>query len=115
MRFRTIMSLATLFLVCFTVAVWTEPLPAKASKASAASENQSVSGKISSIGDASFEVAVSKENQKPQTVQFLVDDQTRVEGKLKVGAQAQVEYRSDGGTNIAVHVVVTPSSGMRSY
>lgn len=45
-------------------------------------------------------------------MQFLVDDKTRMEGKLAIGAQAMVEYRSDGGQNIAVHVVVTPSSGV---
>jgi len=49
------------------------------------------------------------------TVQFLVDDKTKVEGKLAVGAQATVEYRSNGDKKIAVHVIVTPTSGMSSY
>ena len=43
-------------------------------------------------------------------MEFLVDDKTKVEGKLTVGAQAMVEYRSDSGKNVAVHVVVTPAS-----
>jgi hypothetical protein len=49
------------------------------------------------------------------TVQFLVDDKTTVEGKLSVGARATVEYRSSEGKNIAVHVIVTPASGMSLY
>ena len=110
MRFRTALSLATFFLACFTVAVWSQPLLSKTPPAYNASENQSVSGKISAVGDASFAVDVEK-NQKVNTVQFLVDQNTKFEGRLSVGAQASVEYRSDGGNNIATHVVVEPSSG----
>lgn len=109
MRFRTILSMATLFLTFFTIAVFAQS--SQAYPTSTAAENQSVSGKISAIGDAAFTVAVAKDNQPAQNLKFLVDDQTRMEGRLKVGAQATVEYRSDGGMNIAVHVVVTPSSG----
>ena len=117
MKLRAILSLATLFLTCFTIAVFAQPASpnAGASSAGRATENQSVSGKIASVGDAAFELSVAKENQKAQTVQFLVDDQTKVEGKLSVGAQAMVEYRSDSGNNIAVRVVVTPSSGVQQY
>jgi hypothetical protein len=116
MRFRTILGLATLFLACFTLAVWSEPLTARPLGARPAAENQSVSGKISSVGDASFDVAIaSKDSQTPQNVEFFVDDQTRFEGKLSVGARVQVEYRSDSGRNIAVHVVVTPAAGISSY
>jgi hypothetical protein len=48
-------------------------------------------------------------------VEFLMDNKTKVEGKLTIGAQALVEYRSDSGRNIAVHVVVTPASGIGSH
>jgi hypothetical protein len=117
MRFRTILSLATLFLTLFTIAVWRDPLSAQPARGAAASavENQSLSGKISSVGDASFALDVVKEKRPQQTVQFLVDDKTRVEGKLAIGAHATVEYRSDSGNNIAVHVVVTPTSGISPY
>lgn len=102
MRFRTALSLATLFLFCFTVAAWSSPRSSV--------DNQSISGKISSVGDASFALDVLK-NQNLSKVEFLVDGNTKVEGKLAIGAQASVEYRSDSGKNIAVHVVVTPASG----
>jgi hypothetical protein len=117
MRLRAILTLATIFMTCFTIAVYSEPLAS--SKAGAAPgrhpENQSVSGQISSVGDAAFSLSTKKENAGQQTVEFLVDDKTRVEGKLTIGAQAMVEYRSDGGRNIAVHVVVTPASGVGPY
>ena len=113
MRFRAVLCLTTLFLVCFTVAAWSSPVPDRLvpSDPQPLPDNQSLSGKISSVGDAQFSLEVLKDKDV-NSVEFLVDDKTKVEGKLAVGAQATVEYRSDGGKNIAVRVVVTPSSGM---
>lgn len=104
MRFRTVVSLAAMFALCFAVAVWSTPL-SRQTKASGPPESQTVSGKISSIGDASFSVDVKKD-QNTSTIQFLVDGKTVVEGKLAVGEPALVEYQSEDGRNIARHVVV---------
>jgi len=104
MRFRTSMFLITLFVACCTIAAWSTPLTA---------DTQSLSGKIATIGDAEFSVQVMKD-QDVKTVQFLVDDKTKVEGQLAVGAQATVEYRSNADKNIAVHVIVTSASGISS-
>lgn len=105
MRYRTSMFLITFFVTCCTIAAWSTPLTG---------DTQSLSGKITTIGDAEFSVRVTKDRDV-KTVQFLVDDKTRVEGKLGVGAQATVEYRSSADKNIAVHVIVTPTSGVSSY
>lgn len=115
MRFRASLCLATLFMVCFTVAAWSTPYPDRlVASLLPTPDNESVSGKISSVGDASFAVEVMK-NQKPSTVQFQIDGNTNVEGKLMVGAQVTVEYRSDEGRNLAVRVIVIPVSGMNWY
>jgi hypothetical protein len=115
MRFRTALSLASVFLFCFAVAAWTSPLPAPVASLNAAPDAQSVAGKISSVGDAAFTLDVAK-SQGPDatsnTLQFLIDGNTKVEGKLSVGAQATVEYRNDSGKYIATRVVVTPASGL---
>jgi hypothetical protein len=117
MRFRAILLLSTLFMTCFTLAVFAEPLSPMGGATSTGRlpENQSVSGQIASVGDAAFAINIAKGQQAAHTVEFLVDDQTKVEGQLTIGAQALVEYRSDSGRNIAVRVVVTPASGIRSY
>ena len=39
---------------------------------------------------------------------FTIDKNTTVDGKLKVGSSADVTYRQDNGTNIAISVHVTP-------
>jgi hypothetical protein len=117
MRFRAILTLATLFMTCFTLAVFAEPFDPMggAARTDSLPENQSVSGQIASVSDAAFTINIAKDKQGPQTVEFLVDDKTKVEGKLTIGARALVEYRSDSGRNIAVHVVVTPASGIGPY
>jgi hypothetical protein len=117
MRFRAIVALATLFMTCFTLAVFAEPLHRMggAARSDRLPENQSVSGQIASVGDAAFAIHIKKDKQAPQTVEFLLDDKTKVEGQLTIGAEALVEYRSDSGRNIAVHVVVTPASGLDLY
>ncbi|PYU73877.1 MAG: hypothetical protein DMG49_05530 [Acidobacteria bacterium] len=116
MRFRTSLCLATLFVVCFTIAAWSQPLPAQLAgdNLEPTPDNQSLSGQIASVGDAEFSVQVKKDKDV-NTVQFLVDGQTKVEGKLAVGAEVTVEYRSQEGRNIAVRVIVTPASGMNLY
>jgi hypothetical protein len=115
MRFRTALSLATLFVVCFTVASWATPVPDQLipTRSAPAPDNPSQSGKIASIGDAAFSLEVIA-GQERKTIEFLVDDDTKVEGKLKVGSQATVEYRSADGRNIAIHVVVTPAAGFKA-
>ena len=96
MRIRTILTLATLFLTCFTVAVWSRPLTSlPASRPyDPATRKGSVSGRISSIGDASFSVDV-KNSQDLVTIRFLIDDATKIDGKLEVGSVAKVDYRAE--------------------
>lgn len=114
MRFRTILTLATLFLTCFAVAVWSMPLislPA-GSPFDAATQKGNVSGTVSAIRGASFSVDVKK-SEDVVTLKFLIDDATKIDGKLAVGSVVTVDYRNDGADNIAVRVVV--KSTARAY
>lgn len=77
-------------------------------------ETQSASGKIASVGDAQFTMSIGKDQDR-KDLQFVIDENTKVDGELSVGAQATVDFKLDGGKNIATHVIVTPSSGLRSY
>ncbi len=109
MRFRTALSLATLFLVCFTIASWsTAAEPLEPTRLTAPPDNASQSGKISSIGDAAFTLEFIQ-GQDRKTMAFQIDGDTKFEGKLEVGSKATVEYHSKDGINMAVHVVVTPA------
>ena len=115
MRFRTALGLASLFVVCFTVASWATPVPDRLipARLAPAPDNPSQSGKIASIGDAAFSLEITR-GQEQKTMEFLVDGDTKVEGRLQVGSQATVEYRSTEGKNIAVRIVVAPASSFRA-
>jgi len=85
-----------------------------------ATQQQSVSGKITSVEKNSFTLTVgqsqtSSEKQNlsqdpatPKTMKFQIDKNTAIEGSLKVGASADVTYRQEKGANIAISVHVTP-------
>jgi len=62
MRFRTWLCRATLFLVCFTIAAWSAPLPAQpaADSRQPALDNQALPGQIASVGGAEFSVPVKR-------------------------------------------------------
>jgi len=119
MRFRLILTLVSLFIItvfvaCLSVAKSSDALATQPASSlfKDATEKASVQGKISGIGDASFSVDVKK-SQDVVTLQFLIDDATKVEGRLEVGSLATVDYRTDAGNNIATHVVVQPSNSSR--
>ena len=79
---------------------------------------QSVRGKIAEVQKASFTLSIGPSHtvsntdqdlQEPsqKSMTFEIDKNTTVEGKLKVGANADVTYRDDGGNLVAISVRVS--------
>ena len=110
-------ALASLALAAATFAV---PASANAAKQSSGqseqAQTQSVSGRIASVEKSSFTLNVGSGSSNPgnqmqetsaKTMTFMIDKNTTVDGKLKVGANADVTYREDAGSNIAVSVRVS--------
>jgi hypothetical protein len=110
-------ALASLALAAATFAVPPTTNAAKQSSGQSQEiQTQSVSGRIASIEKSSFTLNVGSsstdpgnqmEQTSPKTMTFMVDKNTTVDGKLKVGANADVTYREEGGNNIAVSVRVS--------
>ena len=85
-----------------------------------AAATQSVSGKIASVEKNSFTLTLSSTTRSsvsertatsqdpPKTMSFTIDQNTTIEGKLKLGASADVTYRQENGANVAISVHVTP-------
>ncbi len=113
MQVKVLPGLTMMFFIVFGTGGWISAYTstAPANWAFPQSTNQSITGKIVSIGDAEFSVAVGKE-KKADPVRFLIDENTKVEGRLAVGARAVVQYHTEGTDNIAVHVIVTPANGL---
>jgi Domain of unknown function (DUF5666) len=85
---------------------FTVPQQAKTVNAKMATASQTTSGKIAAVAGDSFSLEVNK-GANAETVQFQTDANTKIKGKLAVGAIASVEYRTDSdGHNIATTVVV---------
>jgi NAD(P)H-dependent flavin oxidoreductase YrpB (nitropropane dioxygenase family) len=79
---------------------------------------QSVSGKIAEVQKTSFTLnigpsrkmsSLGQELQEPtqKSMTFQIDKNTTVDGKLQVGANADVTYREDGGKLVAISVRVS--------
>jgi hypothetical protein len=85
----------------------------------ASAQPQSVSGKITSVAKDSFTLSlapsqtapgnqIQQEPSSPKVMTFLIDKNTTVEGNLKVNANAEVTYREESGSNVAISVRITP-------
>ena len=108
-------------------AAWALPAtPARAGHQSGtpsqnAAQLQSASGKITAVSTSSFTLkmttttppsrgeAFAQDQPQSKDMTFTIDQNTTVDGKLQVGANADVSYRTDAnGNNVAVTVHVTP-------
>ena len=49
---------------------------------------------------------MQQEPGTPKTMTFLLDKNTTIEGSLRVGANADVTYRQEKGSNVAISVHV---------
>jgi hypothetical protein len=83
-----------------------------------AAPTQSVSGQIAEVQKASFTLNIGPSHTKSnlglqlqdlqqKTMTFQIDKNTTVDGKLKVGANADVTYREDAGKLVAISVRVS--------
>jgi hypothetical protein len=83
-----------------------------------AAPTQSVSGKIASVEKTSFTLNIVPshtmsnpgqqfQDSSPKSMTFQIDKNTTVDGKLQVGANADVTYREDGGKLMAISVRVS--------
>jgi hypothetical protein len=68
---------------------------------------KSVAGKVTSIGNSGTSFAVEVEGTSKQTMQFVVNKNTQVQGQVKVGTLVAVDYQPAGnGQNLAVSIAV---------
>jgi hypothetical protein len=74
-------------------------------------ETRSVTGTIAAVRDNSFTLSVAsalssdeQHDSTPKTMVFLIVKNTTIDGKLRVGANADVTYREEDGANVAINV-----------
>jgi hypothetical protein len=101
--------------VVFAVAVFTVTVMANLAVVSAQSPApgavqaekaaKNAAGKVVGVTPTSISVEVQESGQ-PKTLDFAIDSNTKVEGKLAKNASVQVTYRIEEGRNIATLVRV---------
>jgi Cu/Ag efflux protein CusF len=103
------------------VGTWALPVSGPASKAAVPAQGsvqlQSASGQIATVSRDSFTLttsngasqgeALAQVDSTSKTMLFVIDDNTTIDGKLTVGANADVVYRDDNGNHMAVSVTVS--------
>jgi hypothetical protein len=68
---------------------------------------KSISGKITSIGNSGTSFALAVEGSSKETMEFVVNKNTQVQGEVTVGTLVAVEYQpTDSGQNLAVTIAV---------
>ncbi len=78
-------------------------------------QTQTVSGKISSFDKTTLTISiatagasnVSTQGAAQSSMTFAIDKNTTVDGKLQVGSNADVTYRQDNGSNVAISIHVS--------
>jgi hypothetical protein len=103
------------------IGTWALPISLPASKAPVPAQSsiqlQSASGQIAMVSRDSFTLTTSngasqgeafaQVDSTSKTMLFVIDDNTTIDGKLTVGANADVIYRDDNGNHMAVSVTVS--------
>jgi Cu/Ag efflux protein CusF len=129
MKNKTRLFLVGTFSLILIAAVWAVPpathvtggvlaIEQSAAPPRAAAQTQSASGTISAVDNKSFTITLPPPKNlaveanlvqdTPKTMTFVIDKNTTIEGKLRVGASADVTYRDDNGEHVAIGVRVTP-------
>jgi Domain of unknown function (DUF5666) len=71
-----------------------------------AKATRSAAGKVASISGSTFSLKVGSGGSE-QTMQFLADEATKIEGRVTVGSNVVVEYKTDDtGKNVATSILV---------
>jgi hypothetical protein len=66
---------------------------------------KSITGKIIFVGDTGTSFAVEVEGSSNQTMEFVLNSKTQVQGRVKMGTLVAVDYEPiEGGQNLAVNI-----------
>jgi lipopolysaccharide export LptBFGC system permease protein LptF len=99
---KLLLSASLLGLMLAGASATTRAIPTPQSGQQSQQATKSIAGTVSSIGDngRSFALEV-KQGADKQTLQFVLDQNTQVQGNVKVGTPVTVEYVAMNDHNVA--------------
>jgi hypothetical protein len=105
-KFLLSASLSVLGLALTGVSARTSPVPIR-SQAGQQSEPaaKQIVGKVTSIGNNGHSFSIASTGDSKQSMEFVVDQNTKVQGEVHVGTTVTVAYQAkEGGENLALSV-----------
>ena len=115
MRFRPISVLRALLFLSLLQLLVELSVPAASTREPNNPQSSSVSGKVASLSEGQLTLSINRDHKTLNTLAFVLDSKTQIEGALVVGAHATVDYRTEGEHLIATRIVATPASGVSPY
>jgi len=115
MRFRPISLFRALLFLSLLQFIIDLPVPAASKSYPNDPQSSSVSGKVASLSERQLTLSINRGDKTLNTLAFVLDSNTQIEGALVVGAHATVDYRTEGEYFIATRIVATPASGVSPY
>ena len=102
-------SLAGLFVIGVPTLAW--PVQMQDAGKQTAPATKSVSGKVTSIDRSGTAFALAVDGDSKQTMEFVLNTNTQVQGPIKIGTLVAVEYQPAGasGQNLAVTITARSS------
>jgi hypothetical protein len=94
-------------LITLGMATRVQPVHAQDTGKQTEPATKSISGKVTSIGNAGTSFVLTPDGSTKDTMEFVVNTSTQVKGQVKVGTMVAVEYQpASSGQNLAVSVTV---------
>jgi hypothetical protein len=102
-KFLLTLSFAALLLTGASIRA--HPISAQSQSGEQSKATKTVAGKVASIASDghSFGLEVGQGTAK-QTMQFVLDENAKIRGQVKVGTAVTVEYAVEGGQNTALAI-----------
>jgi hypothetical protein len=96
-----------LSLMTLGIATRVQPVHAQDTGKQTEPATKSISGKVTSIGNAGTSFVLTPDGSTKDTMEFVVNTSTQVKGQVKVGTMVAVEYQpAQSGQNLALSVTV---------
>ena len=111
MIYKSLVAISLVGLFAIGASVCASPLCVQDSGKQTAPATKSVSGKVSSISDSGTAFTLAIEGNDKQTMEFVLNQHTQVQGPVKIGSRVAVEYQPAGadGQNLAVTITARSS------
>lgn len=111
MNFRSVIVLTSFLCISVAPAISSRAMAQANAAGRSAIAADTVTGEITAVTDSQLTISVER-NKKVDQMSFRLDQETRVDGKIRPGATVRIDYKSEGPNLVALRVTVISTSGL---